>query len=201
MAVSCAGPSRGARGGARGADVLGMLLAAERAAQAPHVERQDVERDELAGERLRRRDADLGPGVRVEVPWASRVAIDPTTLQIARSSRRACAPRAGPRACRRVSPDCVTTTWSVWRPRSAGDSVLGAVVDLGRDAREVLEEELPGERGVPRGPAGDQADTLDGRERVVGQAGIGRARRCALERQLRSGSRAPRSAARGSPSA
>ena len=92
----------------------------------------------------------------------------PTTLQMARLRaplRRASRSAASVSA---VSPDCVMTTTSV---RPPDDRVpvaeLGAVVHLDRQVRQLLDQELPDQAGVPRGAAGDDADRVDGR-RVVG---------------------------------
>ena len=81
------------------------------------------------------------------MPSVSRVAMLPTTLQIAMlrapfffASRSAASVSA-------VSPDCVMTIASVFVDDDRiAVAVLGAVVDLDRHARERLDQELADER-------------------------------------------------------
>ena len=68
----------------------------ERAAHLAEVDRQQVQRDQLRRERLRRRDADLRAGVGVDRAVGSRVAMLPTTLQMAMLRAPASWPRAAP---------------------------------------------------------------------------------------------------------
>jgi hypothetical protein len=89
------------------------LVGRQRAPHLPEVERQQVQRDELRGERLGRGDADLRPGVRVDraVGLArGHAADDVADGDAARALRFASRSAASVSA---VSPDCVMTTASV----------------------------------------------------------------------------------------
>src|SRR5438876_12247134 len=79
----------------------------------PQVEAQHHQRHDLRGERLGRGDADLGAGVQVDPPCASRAIVLPTTLTrpstlepAARAARIASSVSA-------VSPDCEMAIVSV----------------------------------------------------------------------------------------
>jgi hypothetical protein len=99
---------------ARCATLLGVLRGRKRSAQPLHVEREHVERDELAGERLGRRDPDLRAR-RACRPFRRPRASpsSPTTLQIARVLAPCCFASRSAARVSAVSPDCVTTTCSV----------------------------------------------------------------------------------------
>ena len=96
------------------------------------------------------------------VPAASRVIIEPTTLQMASvfepfalASRCAASVSA-------VSPDCEITTVSV---SGSNDRIavaeFAAVIHFDRHARQLLDHELAGQRRVPAGAAGDDPHLLE----------------------------------------
>ncbi len=61
-----------------------------------------------------------------------------------------------------VSPDCETPSASTAVvDDGVAVAVLGAVVDLHRQPRQLLDEELAHQRRVPRGAAGEHVDALD----------------------------------------
>ena len=121
--------------------------------------RQNEQRRQLRRERLGRGDADLRPGMRQSVPAASRVIMEPTTLQIASVFEPFCFASRCAASVSAVSPDCEITTVSVF---GVDDRIavaeLAAVIDFDRDARQLLDHELAGQRRVPAGAAGDDLD-------------------------------------------
>ena len=72
-----------------------------------------------------------------------------------------------------VSPDWVMTTVSVC---VVDDRIavaeLGAVVDLHRHARQLLDQELAGQRGVPARAARDNQHAIHRRQRAVVEADL-----------------------------
>ena len=103
-----------------------------------------------------------GPACVITRPSDSRAIVEPITLQrpIVRhlSSLRASRAAAIVSA---VSPDWLIAMTALF---DVEDRVpvpeLGGVVDLDRDPRELLEEELRHEAGVPRRPARDERDAV-----------------------------------------
>ena len=87
-----------------------IVGSAQRAAHLRHVQRQQLQRDELRRERLGRGDADLRPGVRVDgaVGFARRHAADDVADRDAARRPCACASRSAA-SVSAVSPDCVMT--------------------------------------------------------------------------------------------
>ena len=123
-----------------------------------------------------------GPACVSSEPAASRTSIEPCTLQIAiGSAPRALASRKAP-SVSAVSPLWLIATASVvWADERLPVAELAAVVDLDRDLRELLDQELADERRVPAGAAGEQ-------HRAVGPA-----------QPLGRGARAPRGGPRPPP--
>ena len=102
-----------------------------------------------------------GPACVSSVPAASRVIIEPTTLQIASVFEPFCFASRCAASVSAVSPDCEITTVSVF----GGDdriaiAELAAVIHFDRNARQLLDHEFAGQRGVPAGSAGDDLDRL-----------------------------------------
>ena len=132
-------------------------LSSRHAVGLAQVHRQDEQRGQLAGERLGGGHADLRPGVRDRwCPAASRVIMEPTTLQMASVLEPFCLASRCAASVSAVSPDCEITTVSV---SAADDGIaiaeLAAVIHFHRNARQLLDHELAGQRGVPAGAAGD----------------------------------------------
>ena len=143
-------------------DVLAALRRRQRAAHFGELQREEVERDQLRGERLGRGHANLRAGVRVDRAFglARRHAADDVAdgeaagaLALGFAQRRQ---RVGGFARLRdgdgerlVVDDRIAI------------AVFGAVVHFDRQLRELLDHELADERGVPRGAAGEQRDLVD----------------------------------------
>ena len=100
-----------------------------------------------------------GPACVMRVPAASRVIMEPTTLQMASVFEPFCLASRCAASVSAVSPDCEITTVSV---SSTDDRIavaeLAAVVHFHRHARQLLDHELAGQRRVPAGAAGDDPD-------------------------------------------
>ena len=110
-----------------------------------------------------------GPACVISVPAASRVIMEPTTLQMASVFEPFCLASRCAASVSAVSPDCEITTVSVF----VGDdriaiAELAAVIHFHRNARQLLDHELAGQRGVPAGAAGDDLDGLETRETPSG---------------------------------
>ena len=133
----------------------------ERAAHLRHVQRQQLQRDELRRERLGRGDADLRAGVRVDgaVGLARRHAADHVAdgdaaraLPARLAQRRQ---RVGGLAGLRDDDGEL-----VLRDDRVAVAVLGAVVDFDRHLRQRFDQVLADQAGVPRRAAGDDRDLL-----------------------------------------
>ena len=168
----------------------------------PRYDREQMQRDELRGERLGRRDADLRAGVRVDgaLGLARGHAADDVADRDAAGALSSW-PRAAPPSVSAVSPDCVITIASVFFDDDRiAIAVLGAVVDVHRHARQRLDQELADQRRVPRRAAREDHDPLDLAQHAVGNLDLleedlaGLDRRAAEHRLL-----APPTAARRSP--
>ncbi len=132
-------------------------LGGERAGAAAEVDRHQRQRRELRGEALGRRHADLRPGVRVE--RALRRARDRRVDDVAdRQHLRAALARLfdggqrirGLTALRDRDDEIVGTDHRIAVAELAGE------IDLARDARRALDQELPDQAGVIRGAAREQ---------------------------------------------
>ncbi len=143
----------------------------QHAAPPPEPEGQQVERDERRGERLGRRDPDLGPRVRVERAGglarerrAHHVgdADDGRALGAGRLDRAEGVrglPRLRERDDERLGPE-----------HRVAVAVLRAQVHLGGDPGEALQHEAADDGRVIRRAAGHQDDSLDARRRRRGRA-------------------------------
>mmetsp|Transcript_35379 Transcript_35379/g.88069 ORF Transcript_35379/g.88069 Transcript_35379/m.88069 type:complete len:317 (+) Transcript_35379:1089-2039(+) len=133
---------------------------------------RDLERDHREGEDLRgegfgRGDADLRPGVQVDSPvrlardrGADLVAhADAEALVLLGELQRGEGVRRLPRL-----RDCDEDI--LLEENRVAVSELGAVLDLDRDAREVLDQVLAEQRGVPRGAARHDDDASGGSQPV-----------------------------------
>ncbi len=172
-------------------------------AQAAELEREQRQRDHLARERLGRRDADLRAGVQVDAAVGlarDRRADDVHDARASRAPRRFASRIAA--SVSAVSPDCEITMHSV---SSFDDRVavaeLRRVLDLDRDARELLDHVLADQRRVPARAAGGDDDAVErSRSSSVGEVEAAELRRALL---VERGGRASRSrssaAARRSP--
>jgi hypothetical protein len=143
----------------------------ERGARAADADREQEQRDELAGEGLRRGDADLRP--RVGHHDARALAGDRRTLHVADADGlRVELDLRAPQRRERVRRLARLADGDHERPR-VDDRVavaeLGRVVDFDRDAREPFEEELADERRVPRRAAREQHDAVEVPELVVAE--------------------------------
>ncbi len=110
-----------------------------------------------------------GPACVMIVPAASRVTIEPTTLQMASvfeplrlASRCAASVSA-------VSPDCVITIVSVFGSTiGVAITELAAVIHFHGQPRQALDHELAGQAGMPTGAAGQDLDMLESAEFLRG---------------------------------
>ena len=129
---------------------------------ASELERQQVERGQLRRERLGARDADLGARVRVE--HVRRAARDRGVDDVAdREHRRAALARGldGGQRVRRLPRLRHDDQQRLRVEERVAVAELAAVVDLARQAREPLDEELADEAGVPRRAAGHEHGAPD----------------------------------------
>ena len=171
-----------------------------RAPVAPaEVDGEQGQRRELGGEALGGGHADLGAGVGVERPdRQARAMAESTTLQMA--SVRAPRALASLTAARvsRVSPLWeMATTRSLRAHHRLAVAELARQIDLARDARDVLDEELADQAGVVRGPAGQDHHAVRRSRRAIGPS---RVTSLAVEQQAGCARyRSPPAAARGSP--
>ncbi len=146
-------------------------LEAAETARLAGVVREEGEGDELRREGLRRGDPDLGARV------GGQDAVDES-----RDGRPRDVHDADGRCARalRVGQGC-DGVGGLARLRDPDDersrrdeappvAELGRVVDLDRDARHLLEEELPDESRVPARPAGDDHDPVDSGEELRGDS-------------------------------
>ena len=96
------------------------------------------------------------------VPAASRVIIEPTTLQMASVFEPLALASRWAAMVSAVSPDCeITMRQRVGRDDRIAIAELAGVIDFDRNARQALDHELAGQRGVPAGAAGDDVDLLE----------------------------------------
>jgi hypothetical protein len=136
-----------------------------RAADLGEVEAEQQAPDDLGRERLGGGDGDLGPGVGVEHPSASRASVEPTTLH-EREHRGALVAGvarggdgvAGLAGLRDRDDERVRVEDRVAVAELAGD------LDLDRDAGPVLDRELADHAGVQRRAAGDDEHLVDAAE-------------------------------------
>ena len=142
-------------------------LSRPRAKHAAHLTRRSAsryKRDQLRRERLGRGDADLRAGVRVDRPVglarghaaddvADGDAAGALTLRLAQRGQRV------GRLARLRDDDGER----IRRDDRVPVAVLGAVIDLDRDPRELLDHELADQPRVPRRAAGEDRHALDGR--------------------------------------
>ena len=96
------------------------------------------------------------------VPDASRVIMEPTTLQMASVFEPFCLASRCAASVSAVSPDCEMTTVSM-SGRNDGIAIaeLAAVIHFDRNAGQLLDHEFARERRVPAGAAGDDLDLLE----------------------------------------
>ena len=99
-----------------------------------------------------------GPACVISVPAASRVIMEPTTLQMASVFEPFCLASRWAASVSAVSPDCEITTVSVsWSDDRIAVAELAAVVHFHGDAGQPLDHEFAGQRRMPAGAAGDDA--------------------------------------------
>ena len=103
-----------------------------------------------------------GPAWVRMVPLASRVIIEPTTLQIASVFEPFCLASRWAASVSAVSPDWLMQMTSV-RSSTIGIAVaeFAAVVDFDGNARQSLDHEFAGKSGVPACAAGDDLDVAE----------------------------------------
>ena len=149
-------------------DVRPRRRRGQHAAHLAQAQGEEIERDQLRGERLGRRDADLRTRVGIDRPvgLARRHAADHVADGDAGGAFALRLAQRGQRVGRlaRLRDD---DGERVWRHNRLAVAVLGSVVHFDRDARQLLDHELADEAGVPRGAARQNRDVLD-----RGQLGI-----------------------------
>ena len=116
-----------------------------------------MQRGQLAGKGFGGGHADFRAGVGVDRAAASRVIIEPTTLQMARVLASLCAwLRAAAARVSAVSPDwlmAIDQTFLI--DDGIAIAEFAAVVHFDVKARQALDHEFAGQSGVPAGSAGD----------------------------------------------
>ena len=99
------------------------------------------------------------------VPAASRVIIEPTTLQMASVFEPLALASRWAAMVSAVSPDCEITSVIV---SVADDGIaiapFAGVIDFDRNARQTLDHEFAGLSGMPTGAAGGDVDFFSGAE-------------------------------------
>ncbi len=141
------------------------LLGGHYAAHLRQIHREDIERGQLSGESLRRGDANLRPGVRIN--RARRFARDHRSHDVA-DGQRLRSSRLG-LALGRDGVSGLARLRNHQRDRVLIDdgiavAPLAGIVHFHRHARQRLDHELAGLPGMPTGSAGDDVDLCRGAE-------------------------------------
>ena len=139
-------------------------------ALASELEREERERNDLAREGLGRRDADLGP--RVQIDAAVVLARDRRSHDVDQPERAGTTALGLAHGGERVGGLARLRDEDAERARRddrVAVAELRRVLDLGRDASEVLDHHLADQRRVPAGAAGGDDDVVDVHELLVAQ--------------------------------
>ena len=151
---------------------LAPALDRQRAAQLGHAQREQVHDRDLGDERLRRGDADLQPGARVDDAVGVARGLRAHDVRHGQHGRAALAgePHRGQRV-QRLARLRDADHEVAGADHRVAVAVLGGDVHLDRDARPLLDRVAADQARVVGGAAGDDDDPLDAAQQLVVELG------------------------------